>query len=86
MALLFAYLIAPVYGTSVPTHWGAQRGSKFRAFSEKEGEVIYYGTILWHHCFALGNKRGGFCEAVNCEHSEQEGKFLFAYDGTSICL
>ena len=29
--------------------------------------------------FALGNKSGGFCEAVNCEWSEQEGKFLFAY-------
>ena len=29
--------------------------------------------------FALGNKSGGFCEAVNCERSEQKGKFLFAY-------
>ena len=29
-------------------------------------------------CFALGNKSGSFCEAVNCEQSEQEGKFLFA--------
>ena len=29
-------------------------------------------------CFALGNKSGSFCEAVNCERSEQEGKFLFA--------
>ena len=28
-------------------------------------------------CFALGNKSGSFCEAVNCERSEQEGKFLF---------
>ena len=27
---------------------------------------------------ALGNKSGSFCEAVNCERSEQEGKFLFA--------
>ena len=27
---------------------------------------------------ALGNKSGGFCEAVNCERSEQEGMFLFA--------
>ena len=27
---------------------------------------------------ALGNKSGSFCEAVNCEQSEQEGKFLFA--------
>ena len=26
---------------------------------------------------ALGNKSGSFCEAVNCERSEQEGKFLF---------
>ena len=34
-----------------------------------------YGSII----FALGNKSGGFCEAVNCERSEQEGKFLFAY-------
>ena len=25
---------------------------------------------------ALGNKSGSFCEAVNCEQSEQEGKFL----------
>ena len=27
---------------------------------------------------ALGNKSGSFCEAVNCERSEEEGKFLFA--------
>ena len=27
---------------------------------------------------ALGNKSFSFCEAVNCERSEQEGKFLFA--------
>ena len=27
---------------------------------------------------ALGNKSGSFCEAVNCERSEQEGKFPFA--------
>ena len=27
---------------------------------------------------ALGNKSGSFCEAVNCEQSEQEGKFPFA--------
>ena len=27
---------------------------------------------------ALGNKSRSFCEAVNCERSEQEGKFLFA--------
>ena len=33
-----------------------------------------YGSII----FALGNKSSGFCEAVNCERSEQEGKFLFA--------
>ena len=37
----------------------------------------------WHHLIdtilqALGNKSGSFCEAVNCEQSEQEGKFLFA--------
>ena len=37
----------------------------------------------WFHdlvsiCFALGYKSGSFCEAVNCERSEQEGKFLFA--------
>ena len=38
-----------------------------------------YGSSIWHHYFALGNKSGGFCEAVNCERSEQEGKFLFAY-------
>ena len=36
-------------------------------------------TSIWLHYFALGNKSGGFCEAVNCERSEQEGKFLFAY-------
>ena len=35
--------------------------------------------------FALGNKSGGFCEAVNCERSEQEGKFLFAYLMVPIC-
>ena len=38
-------------------------------------------TSIWLHYFALGNKSGGFCEAVNCERSEQEGKFLFAYIG-----
>ena len=27
---------------------------------------------------ALGNKSGSFCEAVNWERNEQEGKFLFA--------
>ena len=37
------------------------------------------------HYFALGNKSGGFCEAVNCERSEQEGKFLFAYLMVPIC-
>ena len=36
--------------------------------------VPFAGSI----CFALGNKSGSFCEAVNCEQSEQEGKFLFA--------
>ena len=36
-------------------------------------------SSCWLHYFALGNKSGGFCEAVNCERSEQEGKFLFAY-------
>ena len=30
------------------------------------------------NCLALGNKSGSFCEAVNCERSEQEEKFLFA--------
>ena len=33
---------------------------------------------------ALGNKSGSFCEAVNCERSEQEGKFLFAMLMVSI--
>ena len=40
----------------------------------------YIGSII----FALGNKSGGFCEAVNCERSEQEGKFLFAMPLVSI--
>ena len=34
--------------------------------------------LLAPYVFALGNKSGSFCEAVNCERSEQEGKFLFA--------
>ena len=41
--------------------------------------------LRWFACkssqfntIALGNKSGSFCEAVNCERSEQEGKFLFA--------
>ena len=51
------------------------------------GYGCYLLTIFWEiHlvkcmvsiCFALGNKSGSFCEAVNCERSEQEGKFLFA--------
>ena len=42
-------------------------------------------TSIWLHYFALGNKSGGFCEAVNCERSEQEGKFLFAYLMVPIC-
>ena len=33
---------------------------------------------------ALGNKSRSFCEAVNCERSEQEGKFLFAMLMVSI--
>ena len=41
----------------------------------------YIGSIF----FALGNKSGGFCEAVNCERSEQEGKFLIAYLMVPIC-
>ena len=41
-------------------------------------ETILFPRI-WLHYFALGNKSGGFCEAVNCKRSEQEGKFLFAY-------
>ena len=44
-----------------------------------------YGSSIWLHYFALGNKSGGFCEAVNCERSEQEGKFLFAYLMVPIC-
>ena len=49
--------------------------------------VIYYtpgqskiaaGGLVYNYCFALGNKSGSFCEAVNREQSEQEGKFLFA--------
>ena len=39
-------------------------------------DVIFYGMVSI--CLALGNKSGSFCEAVNCERSEQEGKFLFA--------
>ena len=35
-------------------------------------------ALSWFHFFALGNKSGGFCEAVNCERSEQEGMFLSA--------
>ena len=34
--------------------------------------------LLAPYVFALGNKSGSFCEAVNCEQSEQEGKFPFA--------
>ena len=28
--------------------------------------------------FSIGEQKRRFCEAVNCERSEQEGKFLFA--------
>ena len=47
---------------------------------EKIYGKLYSGkNILWFpYVFALGNKSGSFCEAVNCERSEQEGKFLFA--------
>ena len=34
--------------------------------------------LLAPYVFALGNKSGSFCEAVNCEQSEQERKFPFA--------
>ena len=40
---------------------------------------ICWFLVAGSNFFALGNKSGGFCEAVNCERSEQEGKFLFAY-------
>ena len=47
--------------------------------------VPQYGYhFLVSICFALGNKSGSFCEAVNCERSEQEGKFLFAMLMVSI--
>ena len=31
-----------------------------------------------NHLFSIGEQKRRFCEAVNCERSEQEGKFLFA--------
>ena len=49
--------------------------------------LVHGLSIIWIHEVehaliskfrALGNKSGSFCEAVNCERSEQEGKFLFA--------
>ena len=48
--------------------------NKSRSCHKMETKEWQYGTTR-----ALGNKSGGFCEAVNCERSEQEGKFLFAY-------
>ena len=36
--------------------------------------VSFAGSI----CFCIGEQKAeAFCEAVNCEQSEQEGKFLF---------
>ena len=33
---------------------------------------------LGSQLFSIGEQKRRFCEAVNCERSEQEGKFLFA--------
>ena len=61
----------------------SKRGSFFLRFDGSHLLVSFAGSHLLvpvadSICFALGNKSGSFCEAVNCERSEQEGKFLFA--------
>ena len=61
----------------------SKRGSFFLRFDGSHLLVSFAGSHLLVPvadpiCFALGNKSGSFCEAVNCERSEQEGKFLFA--------
>ena len=38
----------------------------------------YRFSDLGFHLFCIGEQKAeAFCEAVNCEQSEQEGKFLF---------
>ena len=61
----------------------SKRGSFFLRFYGSHLLVSFDGSHLLvpvadSICFALGNKSGSFCEAVNCERCEQEGKFLFA--------
>ena len=61
----------------VPQKW------LFSFLVQPYSSIGYGGTGTWFpingsNFFALGNKSGSFCEAVNCEQSEQEGKFLFA--------
>ena len=48
------------------------------AYSSVASQCITQLPFAGSICFALGNKNGSFCEAVNCEQSEQVGKFLFA--------
>ena len=63
------------------SHTHSSRGTKSSEVElTRSTEDDSVGTKEWQYgsTRALGNKSGSFCEAVNCERSEQEGKFLFA--------
>ena len=51
--------------------------------------VLYAGSHLLvpvadSICFALGNKSGSFCEAVNCEQVSKRGSFFLRFDGSHL--
>ena len=64
------------WGTKAALLWGSELRTKWA-----RGEVSFCKMtvpILWFRCFRIGEQKRHFCEAVNCERSEKEGKFLFA--------
>ena len=84
-SLYLIKFLAPVYGIGFWCYrLHGERSEPCNVYTKSCLPV--YGSSIWLHYFALGNKSGGFCEAVNCERSEQEGKFLFAYLNGSLYL
>ena len=70
--------IISVYGT-VRIIWFACKSDDTNRYCGFQRLASFVGFSYWLQFFRiLGNKSGSFCEAVNCEQSEQEGKFLFA--------
>ena len=56
---------------------GAYIGMDPCIFSKCAETAIWF-QLYGFRCFRIGEQKAvAFCEAVNCERSEQEGKFLF---------